>query len=208
MKFKAVLYIGLLSLGVGCSNNDPRLDGEREMLDGSVFVESDARFLVESLPALNLPDARRNTQWTHQGGNAQHYTGHLELADDVSLQWSTSIGHGDGRRHQITASPIFQDNRIFTLDSRSLVTAVGENGRVLWQKNVAKAPDDVTDASGGGLAVQGDQLFVTTGFGTVVALNVTSGEEVWTQDLAAIGRPLKKTSDPTKRTRTRMPASA
>ena len=74
MKLKAVLYIGLLSLGVGCSNNDPRLDGEREMLDGSVFVESDARFLVESLPALNLPDERRNTQWTHQGGNAQHYT--------------------------------------------------------------------------------------------------------------------------------------
>ena len=187
MKLKAVLYIGLLSLGVGCSNNDPRLDGEREMLDGSVFVESDARFVVESLPALNLPDARRNTQWTHQGGNAQHYSGHLELADDVSLEWSTSIGHGDGRRHQITASPIFQDNRIFTLDSRSLVTAVGENGRVLWQKNVAKAPDDVTDASGGGLAVQGDQLFVTTGFGTVVALNVTSGEEVWTQDLASYG---------------------
>ena len=100
MKLKAVLYIGLLSLGVGCSNNDPRLDGEREMLDGSVFVESDARFVVESLPALNLPDARRNTQWTHQGGNAQHYSGHLELADDVSLEWSTSIGHGDGRRHQ------------------------------------------------------------------------------------------------------------
>ena len=54
MKLKAVLYIGLLSLGVGCSNNDPRLDGEREMLDGSVFVKSDARFLVKSLPALNL----------------------------------------------------------------------------------------------------------------------------------------------------------
>ena len=187
MKLKAVLYIGLLSLGLGCSGNDTRLVGEREMLDGSVFVENDARFLSENLPALDLPDARRNTQWTHQGGNAQHYPGHLELAADLNLQWSTSIGNGDGRRYEITASPIFQDSRIFTLDSRSLVTALGVDGTVLWQRNVIKASDDVTDASGGGLAVQGDQLFVTTGFGTVVALNVTSGEKIWTQDLASYG---------------------
>jgi len=33
MGFKAVLYIGLLGLGVGCSNSDPRLQGERELLD-------------------------------------------------------------------------------------------------------------------------------------------------------------------------------
>jgi len=55
MGLKAVLYIGLLGLGVGCSNSDPRLQGERQLLDGTVFVETDARFLAENLPDLRLP---------------------------------------------------------------------------------------------------------------------------------------------------------
>ena len=55
MGLKAVLYIGLLGFCVGCSNSDPRLQGERQLLDGTVFVETDARFLAENLPDLRLP---------------------------------------------------------------------------------------------------------------------------------------------------------
>ena len=187
MKLKAVLYTGLMILGVGCSNDPARLEGEREMLDGSVFVENIGRFIIENPPPLVLPQPRANVQWTHQGGNAQHFPGHLELASDLSLQWSIKIGKGDGRRHQITATPVIQSGRIFTLDSRSLVTALGFDGKVIWQKNVNKKYDDMNDASGGGLAVQGEKLFVTTGFGTVLALSVASGEELWTQDLASYG---------------------
>ena len=187
MKLKAVLYTGLMILGVGCSNDPSRLEGEREMLDGSVFVENIGRFIIKNPPPLALPQPRANVQWTHQGGNAQHFPGHLELASNLSLQWSIKIGQGDGRRHQITATPIIQSGRIFTLDSRSLVTALDLDGRIIWQKNVSKKYDDTNDASGGGLAVQGEQLFVTTGFGTVLALSVASGEELWTQDLASYG---------------------
>ena len=187
MKFKAVLYTGLMILGVGCSNDPSRLEGEREMLDGSVFVENMDRFIIENPPPLELPQARANVQWTHQGGNAQHFPGHLELAPELTLQWSIKIGQGDGRRHQMTATPIMQSGRIFTLDSRSLVTALGLDGKIIWQKNVSKKYDDTNDASGGGLAVQGEQLFVTTGFGTVLALSVASGEESWAQDLASYG---------------------
>ena len=55
MKVRAVLYIGLIILVVGCSAKDTRLGGERKMPDGSVFVDSKAQFLVKSPPALDLP---------------------------------------------------------------------------------------------------------------------------------------------------------
>ena len=96
MKVRAVLYIGLIILVVGCSAKDTRLGGERKMPDGSVFVDSKAQFLVKSPPALDLPDARLNIEWTHQGGNAQHYSGHVALSSDLTLQWVTAIGQGDG----------------------------------------------------------------------------------------------------------------
>ncbi|MDC3363231.1 PQQ-like beta-propeller repeat protein [Planktomarina temperata] len=187
MGLKAVLYIGLLGLGVGCSNSDPRLQGERELLDGTVFVETDARFLAEDLPDLRLPSPQPVPAWTHQGGNAQHIAAHAELPSELTLSWSRRIGAGDGKRHQISAAPVAQGGQVYTLDSQSMVTAIDETGTILWQSELGKSYDALKDASGGGLAVGGTQLFVTTGFGTVVALDTASGAELWTQDLASYG---------------------
>ena len=187
MGLKAVLYIGLLGLGVGCSNSDPRLQGERELLDGTVFVETDARFLAEDLPDLRLPSPQPVPAWTHQGGNAQHIAAHAELPSELTLSWSRRIGAGDGKRHQISAAPVAQGGQVYTLDSQSMVTAIDETGTILWQSELGKSSDALKDASGGGLAVGGTQLFVTTGFGTAVALDTASGAELWTQDLASYG---------------------
>ena len=187
MGLKAVLYIGLLGLGVGCSNSDPRLQGERELLDGTVFVETDARFLAEDLPDLRLPSPQPVPAWTHQGGNAQHIAAHAELPSELTLSWSRRIGAGDGKRHQISAAPVAQGGQVYTLDSQSMVTAIDETGTILWHSELGKSSDALKDASGGGLAVGGTQLFVTTGFGTVVALDTASGAELWTQDLASYG---------------------
>ena len=187
MELKAVLYIGLLGLGVGCSNSDPRLQGERQLLDGTVFVETDAHFLAENLPDLRLPQPQLVPSWTHQGGNAQHIATHAELPAELTLRWSRQIGAGDGKRHQISAAPVAQGGQLYTIDSQSMVSAIDETGSILWQTKLGRSSDHLTDASGGGLAVRGTQLFVTTGFGTVVALDTASGARLWSQDLASYG---------------------
>jgi hypothetical protein len=133
MGLKAVLYIGLLGLGVGCSNSDPRLQGERQLLDGTVFVETDARFLAENLPDLRLPQPQPVPAWTHQGGNAQHIATHAELPAELTLRWSRQIGAGDAKRHQISAAPVAQAGQLYTIDSQSMVTALDETGSILWQ---------------------------------------------------------------------------
>jgi len=187
MGLKAMLYIGILGLGVGCSNSDPRLQGERQLLDGTVFVETDARFLAENVPDLRLPKPQPMPAWTHQGGNAQHIAAHAELPAELSLRWSRRIGVGDGKSHQISAAPVAQDGQLYTVDSQSMVTALDETGTILWQRELGKSSDALKDASGGGLALREKQLFVTTGFGTVVALDTATGAHLWTQDLASYG---------------------
>ena len=187
MGLKAMLYIGILGLGVGCSNSDPRLQGERQRLDGMVFVETDARFLAENVPDLRLPKPQPMPAWTHQGGNAQHIAAHAELPAELTLRWSRRIGVGDGKSHQISAAPVAQDGQLYTVDSQSMVTALDEAGTILWQRELGKSSDALKDASGGGLALRKNQLFVTTGFGTVVALDTATGAHLWTQDLASYG---------------------
>ena len=187
MGLKAMLYIGILGLGVGCSNSDPRLQGERQLLNGMVFVETDARFLAENVPDLRLPKPQPMPAWTHQGGNAQHIAAHAELPAELTLRWSRRIGVGDGKSHQISAAPVAQDGQLYTVDSQSMVTALDEAGTILWQRELGKSSDALKDASGGGLALRKNQLFVTTGFGTVVALDTATGAHLWTQDLASYG---------------------
>ena len=83
------------------------------------------------------------------------------------------------------------DGRVFTQDSRALVSAFSVDGRLLWTRDLTPESDRSDDASGGGLAVSDNSLYATTGFGTLTALDVSTGAVRWSQDLssAATGAP-------------------
>lgn len=187
MKFNTLVCVLLFFINFGCSSSDPVLPGARETLDGSVAKEKEDRFIIDGLPALNLPPEKLNAEWTHRGGNAQHNPGHPLLGEKLELIWKAPIGQGNTRRHQIASSPVVEAGRIFTLDSRSLITALDVDGRIIWQKDVGDKFEGRDDASGGGLAVKDGQLFVTTGFGTVQSLSSETGDILWSQDLASYG---------------------
>jgi outer membrane protein assembly factor BamB len=61
----------------------------------------------------------------------------------------------------------------------------------LWSADLTPPADNPDDASGAGLALAGGRLFVSLGFGDLVALDAATGREIWRQDLdaAAGGAP-------------------
>jgi outer membrane protein assembly factor BamB len=187
MKFNKMFYLTFLLLNLACSPPEPTLPGVREMLDGSAVIKAEDWYKIDNLPKLKLPEPSSNSKWTHRGGNAQHNPGHVSLAGSLKLKWQSSIGRGNSRRHQIASGPVAEEGQIFTLDSQSLVTALDVNGVILWQRDVSSEFEEQVDASGGGLALAKGQLFVTTGFGTVQALNAKTGEVLWLQDLESYG---------------------
>ncbi len=140
---------------------------------------------------INIPVARTNADWTHRGGSVTHEIGNVTLNGTLTPVWRANIGEGENRKHRITADPVVSGGRIFTLDSRARVTATGTNGATLWQVDLTPASDRADDASGGGLAAGEGLVFVTTGFGELVALNPASGAVAWRQkfDAAPAGAP-------------------
>lgn len=174
----------------GCADRDIILPGER--LDPMAVTSPDGP-AVQGAPgvsstALSLAAPVTNGEWTHRGGNAAHAPGHVALGAASQRLWSAPIGQGDTRRHRITADPIVAGGRIFTLDSRARVTATALNGARAWSTDVTPALENPDSASGGGLAHEGGRVFVTTGFGELVALDAASGGVLWRQRVnAAIG---------------------
>ena len=168
------------ALLLGCGETDVILPGER------FDIRSQANFVNQALP-IALPGQVANTSWTHRNGNASHQLTHPALSATPQALFAVSVGEGDSRRARITADPVVSNGVIYTLDARAGVTATAVNGSRLWSVNLTPGSDDERDASGGGLAVAGGRVFVTTGFGEIVMLDAASGGEIWTQDLDAPG---------------------
>lgn len=152
-----------------------------------------------------LPPAYVNTDWPQVAGNTAHVVQNTAASGPLRQIWSTDIGKGSGRKTRVLASPIISDGVIYTMDGNNNVSAVSEqNGEKLWSFKVEveerektrvgrtgivdriRDPLSFTDGSGrdkegvgGGVAIDGNTLFVASGLGAVVALDPKTGAEKW-----------------------------
>lgn len=167
---------------VACDREE-RLEGERRAL----FAEDSAE---RGPQPIALPAQTSTSNWTEVNGGPEHRLGHLALRDTLARVWSADIGTGNTRRSRITSSPVVVGGTVYTLDSRSRVSAVSE-GSVFWSQDLTPPTERASDASGGGIAYGAGRLFAATGFGELVALDPANGSVVWRQDLqgAAGGAP-------------------
>ncbi|PVA08009.1 PQQ-like beta-propeller repeat protein [Thalassorhabdomicrobium marinisediminis] len=188
--FRAAGALTALALIAACAEKDIILPGERVGLRGG----APDTVAVNQVRPIALAPAQVNAEWSHRNGGPAHKITHPALDAALSPLFAANIGQGDTRRLRITADPVVSGGRIFTLDAESQVVATAANGETLWSRSLIPPLDNRRDASGGGVAVAGSVVVVTTGFGEAVALDAASGGEIWRQDLDAPG-----TSAPTIR---------
>ncbi len=150
---------------------DPQLDGPR----------------VNTSQGIALGRAVTNASWTHTIGTPKYRTSHPALRSAPQLAWSAKIGDGDSRKLRITADPVVANGRVFTLDSGALVAATSTSGATLWSRDLTPPNDKQGQGSGGGIAVDGDTLYVSIGFGVLAALDASTGALRWTQQLESSG---------------------
>ena len=171
-----------LALLVACGQDEP-LPGER--LDIRAGLDLPAPPEPAGPVAFTAPAPQQLASWTHRAGNAQHRVSNPALRTAPALAWSARIGQGENRRYRITADPVVAGGRVFTLDSRALVTATSTSGETLWQRDLTPESERDGEGSGGGLATDGARVYVTSGFGSLTALDAATGAEVWAQRLGA-----------------------
>ena len=170
-----------LAFVAACGEQDIILPGER--LD----IRPEQTAIVNEARAINLVGARANADWTHRNGGPDHQISHPALAAALTQVFVADIGDGDSLRARLTAEPVISNGVIYTVDARANVTATAISGQQLWTRTLSAGLDGANDASGGGISVAGNRLFVTTGFGNITAIDTATGGEIWTQDLDAPG---------------------
>ena len=152
--------------------------GERvSVLPSANTVDADPKLTNEPIV---LPKPVVNADWSQPGGNPDNVMHHLSAAGKLKRDWSSSIGSGSSSSTRLTASPVIAGGKIYVLDSQVNVSAYdAKSGDRLWRVDLTPDDEDSEEGFGGGVAVDGDKLFVSTGFGFVAALNAKNGKEIW-----------------------------
>lgn len=172
-------FLALVALSA-CGEKDIILPGTREP------IRAEAEQVNRAVPIiLSAPQA--NASWTHRNGDADHNSSQPALGAALTQIFAVDIGEGDSKGARITADPIVANGIVYTLDARSHVTATTTGGAPVWSADVTPPTDTRSDASGGGLAFGSGRLFVSTGYGTLAALDPATGGVIWVQELDAPG---------------------
>jgi outer membrane protein assembly factor BamB len=165
---------------------DPPLPGERISI---MSLQS----VLKADPALadldvRLPRPYVNAEWPQTGGHATHAMHHLAVSNDPRQVWRAGIGSGSDDIEHLSAVPIHAQGMVFALDARSNISAWdGGTGEHYWRYNLTPT-DEEGGALGGGLAFDNKVLYVTTGYGDVMALEPDTGAVIWSR---SIGSPLR-----------------
>jgi len=189
------LVASIVATGVlaGCAEREVILPGDRlgvrEVLEQTQPGEAEALGNI-SAPA-DLPASSANPAWPQSHVSPSARTSNAALSANLTPIWSTSIGQGDKRRARIITDPVVADGRVFTIDSAGRVSATSTSGEALWSYSLVPLRDDASQALAGGLAHDNGRLYVTSGFGTLSAVDAATGQEIWTQRLqdTATGAP-------------------
>jgi outer membrane protein assembly factor BamB len=185
------LFSGILVLSA-CAEKETYLPGVREevrsvLQNPELQAPLDGGEVANSTRAIALGGTSNNANWTQSIGTAKYRVSHAALRSTPQLAWSAKIGSGDSRKFRITADPVVSGGRIFTLDSGAQVTATSTSGATLWTRDLTPVTDKQGEGTGGGLAVEGETLYVSIGYGVLAALDTNTGGVRWTQDLDASG---------------------
>ncbi len=135
-----------------------------------------------------LPTPRENPNWTQAGGNAKHSMHHLKIRNTVVEAWDQSIGEGSSDERRLVARPVVADGYVFTMDAEFEVNAFEiSTGKQVWNYD-PNVPEEDEETFGGGLAYEGGRVFMSTGFGKIIALRADNGAELWRGNLPGPSR--------------------
>ncbi|MEE9388726.1 MAG: PQQ-binding-like beta-propeller repeat protein [Paracoccaceae bacterium] len=185
----AVLGIAAMVSLVSCGSQDIVLPGERLAIRGG--AGGDVAVAANQVAPVRLSAPINHLSWTHRAGTASHRLQHPAFSAAPSQLWAVDIGAGSDKRHRIAADPVAANGLIYTMDSRAGVVATSVSGVVSWRRDLTPPAENSDDASGGGLAISNGNIYVTTGFGDLFALDAASGSTNWQQrlDAPATGAP-------------------
>jgi outer membrane protein assembly factor BamB len=132
-----------------------------------------------------LPEPTAVAAWPQASGPTDAAFGNIQAGPNFQIEWRKKIGAAENRRAHITSPPVVVGDRVYVLDGKGTVSArSASTGSEIWSQDLEPRKGRDREGYGGGVAVAGGQVFVTSGYRFVAALDANSGAVKWKVDTA------------------------
>jgi outer membrane protein assembly factor BamB len=177
----ALLALGACSMFGGAEKAEKAKEEERagrvnmSVLDQKLTANPEkASVTVQLSPPAPVQD------WPQAGETAAKTPEHAQAGEAFKIDWRADVGAGSDIQRRLVAPPVVSGGRVFVIDANQRVSAYdAERGRRIWTKSLTSSFKRDKIAVGSGLAVAGDRLIVSSGYGYIVALSTADGQELW-----------------------------
>ncbi len=157
-------------------NGDAPTDGRVSILN----FEQGLRLDGEAAGVVDLPTAYVNTVWPQPGGYPTNAVQHTQASGPLNVAWRESFGAGSDNSRRINARPVIAAGNVYAIDARGEVVAMNaETGATMWRHRIETTRRYDRMSFGGGLAFDGGRIYVHSGLNFFVALDASSGAELW-----------------------------
>ncbi len=181
-----LVIIALLAVGLNLTACDFWRGSQKgQSMQGkriSVLAHERTLKLETSLPShITLPPAQRNREWMQSGGRYTHMAPHLEVNDIVNQIWKCKRVDKINKSDNIEVFLAIAEKRIYLINSQAVVYGIdSQSGHTLWKTNLLPKSEGLDTLLAGGIAADGKgRIFITTGWGSVVALRSDTGAILW-----------------------------
>ena len=92
-----------------------------------------------------------------------------------------NLGDINFKNLQYIPPPVIEDDIIYYSDNDFNILAKSlESGKVIWKKEL-ELEESENFSFIGGISLEGNNIFITTGLGNIYKINKTNGKDVWTK---------------------------
>ena len=167
---KATVVICMCFFVFGCLNNDT-LEGDRL----EIYPDPLSKSLNLKGKKINL-GVQQSISSIHQADNGPtHQFKHSSFGTVISKDWETSVLKAGS-----LSAPVFTKNSFFIIDGETNLVSFDLTGRKVWMTDLGPNSEGRQRSQhSGGLAVHGEKIFALTGFGEIIALDVSKGTILW-----------------------------
>jgi len=161
---------------------------EESAVEGERFPvrSQDDAPVVREAEGRPLPAAEINDAWPQRGGTAARAGFHPAFAAERTVIWSNGSPSAAQSDWPFNAEPVVAGGRVFVLDGDTRLHAIDVgNGRTLWSVGLRPEGESRLEGVGGGISHFAGRLYVTSGFGEVVAVDPSDGGVLWRRSLPA-----------------------
>jgi outer membrane protein assembly factor BamB len=187
----------MLPFGLGGKEENTSVATEGQRISVLAFEQQLAPSAALSGRDFFLPGPQAANSWPVAGGTIENSVEHVIAAPQFEVAWKRRIGAGSSRTSEVMAPVVADGGKVFVLDGDSTVSALDAgSGDILWKHsvkpdetergsgvlgfNIRRGGGQVSDGFGGGVAVAGGKVFVSSGYRTMSALDAATGSVLWT----------------------------